>query len=221
MQVARLEADRLQSRHAERNAVGRRRERCGEFDHRPLSQRRRVDLPQPRGFVWRENAVGRACRAQDLVALEHHVVLAGVQRDAVGRQRAAHLGVALQRVRIVVVARVDCLHRQALRQRNDLPRRFAMAHQQPGARAAGLPRRPVEVAIERDQGVSDELDATIDARQRVEEGAVEHERAPHPLRRAQRVVQGRVVAHAQVASQPHECGGEGLVGHWCHRAGSP
>ena len=70
--------------------------------------------------------------------------------------------------------------------------------------------------------VPDELDAAVGtqavvarlgvlAGQRIEDGRVEHEHAQHLPATAQRVVERRVVVRPQVAAEPHEALGVGLV----------
>ena len=62
----------------------------------------------------------------------------------------------------------------------------------------------VGVTLGRRQDVDMEFHPPVGARQWVEDGAVEDERAPHLARTAQRVVQRRMVVDPQVAPQPHQ-----------------
>ena len=132
------------------------------------------------------------------------MVLAGVQHDAGVGQAAAHAGVAGQRVGFVVVVGVDRLHAQLRRQPRHLVDGQPVAHEQPGAVDAVRGAQRAQLGVDADQAVADELHAAVGTGQGVEDGAVEHEHAPHLPRRAQRVVQCRMVVGAQVAAQPDQ-----------------
>ena len=149
---------------------------------------------------------------QHLAALEDHVVLRGVQGDAAVGERAAHAGVARERVRVVVVVGEDRLHVQLGGQGDDLVGAVAVADEQAHVRRRRA-RSPSarQLGVERADALADELDAPVGARQRVEDRAVEDEGAPDLARRAQRVVERRVVGDAQVAAEPDERGVEGLL----------
>jgi len=171
-----------------------------------------VDLFQPGVLVRREHAVGLAAAGEHLAALEDHVVFRRVERDAEIGELAAHMGVAGQGVRVVVVVGEHGLHVQFVRECHDLVGGLAVAHEQ--ARAGppvGLTeggQRRVEVV----RALHEELDAAIGARQNIEDLGVEHECAPDLARRTQGVMERCVVVRAQVTAEPHQGGVEGFFG---------
>ena len=132
------------------------------------------------------------------------MVLAGVQGDAGIGQSAAHLRIACQRRRLVVVAGVHRLYAQLLRQRRDLVARPAVAHDQAGAGHAlrGTEFRQLRVQV--GEAVQDELHPAVGARQRIKDLAVEDEDTPDVASRPQRMVQRRMVVGAQVAAKPDQ-----------------
>ena len=157
----------------------------------------RLELLQPCVLVGREHRVRRAALRQHFAALEDDVVFARVQRDAGVAERRAHRRVAREGVGFVVVVRVDRLRTEFAGEPYDLGPRRAVAHQQAPAEGAQL---RVELA----HAVVDELDAPVSARQRLEDGGVEHEHAPDLLGGPQCVVQRRVVVRAQIAPEPDQ-----------------
>jgi hypothetical protein len=96
------------------------------------------------------------------------------------------------------------LHVQLARQCHHLLGRSAVPHHQAGALDAVRGAQRPQLGVHADQAVADELHPPVGARQWVEDGAVEDERAPHLARTAQRVVQRRMVVDPQVAPQPHQ-----------------
>ena len=169
-----------------------------------------VELLQPGVLVRREDAVGLAAAGQDLAAFEDDVVLRGVQGDAAFCQRTTHGGIAGERVRIVVVARIDGLHVQVVGQGDDLVGRLAVPHQQANpVRAVRLAERG-QRRIERHHALLDELHAPVGPGQRAEDLGVVDEHAPDLARRPQGEVQGRVIVSPQVAAEPDERGVEDL-----------
>ncbi len=79
-----------------------------------------------------------------------------------------------------------------------------MPHDQPAAERAQL-------LVELQQRFADEFHPPVDPWQGVEDRRVEHEHADQLAAASQGVVEGRVVVHAQVAAEPHEPFGVGLV----------
>ena len=134
------------------------------------------------------------------------MVLAGVQRDAVVGQAAAHPCVARQRVRVVVVAGIDGLHLQRLREPRDLVNRRRVAHDQAGILHPVARREIAQLQVQLGQTGVEELDAAVGAQaageQRIEDGAVVDKHAPDLPGRPQCVVQRRLVVDAQVAAKP-------------------
>ena len=203
-QVGLLEAEVRERRHGGVMA-GRRRCQCvGVMPHRIGLQIEVVDLRQPRTLVGREHGVRLAGLGQHLVALEDRLVLGDRHQDADIGQRAEHLRVARDRLGLVVAVGEHGLHVERLRDLGDLVFRTRVSHDQPAAQRA-------QVGVERDQRFADEFDAAICARQRLEDVRVEHEHADHLAAAAQRLPQRRVVVDAQVASEPHQALGVGLV----------
>ena len=235
MQVGGLEAEFLQAGHAHPEALARGlgrqgRQGSGQRGHRVRGQGpgraarvlRGRDGADPAVLVGREHAVRCASGGQDLAALEHHVVLDRVHRDAQVCQASAHLGVARERVGIVIVAGVHRLHPQPGGHRGQLlggPSVAAdHAHRGGACHPVRLGQRP-QFGIQHRQAVAQELHAPIGTRQRVQDRGVEDEGAPHAPRRLQGPVQGCMVFHAQVAAQPHQRTGEQAVGRRVVHAG--
>ena len=79
-----------------------------------------------------------------------------------------------------------------------------MAHDQPATEL-------FQLGIELDQRLADEFHPAIGARQGVEDGAIEHEHADHLAAGPQRLPEGGVVVDAEIAAEPHESLGVGLV----------
>ncbi len=140
------------------------------------------------------------------------MVLHGAQADAGLRQPPAGHGVARQRIGLVVVAGVHGLHAQGLGQVGDLVHRLAVAHDQAHAVHPMCGAQGAQFGVHAHQAVADELDAAVDPRQGVEDGAVEHEHAPHLPGCEQGVVQRGMVIGAQVSAQPDQGAVQGLVG---------
>jgi hypothetical protein len=119
-------------------------------------------------------------------------------------QRAEHLGVALQRLGLVVAVGEHGLHVELARQRRNLVHRHGMPHDEPAA-------QPAQLGLQLDQRFADELHAPVGAGQPVQDRLVEDEDADHLAAGPQRAIEGGVVVHAQVAAEPHEPFGIGLV----------
>ena len=129
------------------------------------------------------------------------MVLECVQNDAMVGQMSAHLNVTRQRQWLVIVVGKYRLGLQVLGQFDDLVFGNAVAHDQ-----ARLPvtRQFAQLGIHFDQGFANELDPAVGAGQFVQNVGVKHERHMHPLAVFQGLVQGRMVAHAQIASEPDQ-----------------
>ena len=195
-QVGPLEAQLGQRRH--RLAVRRRHQRIGvAADRIGLQVEGVLDLGQPGPLVGREDAVGLAGLGEQLVALEDGVVLVAVEGHARVGQRTEHLRVAVERGRFVVAVGEHRLHVEAARELRDLVLGHGVAHDQAAAER-------MQGGVQLDQRLADEFDPAIDARQRIEDRAVEDEDADHLPARAQRVEERRVVVDAQVAPEPHQ-----------------
>jgi hypothetical protein len=80
--------------------------------HRMRLQVGLVQSSQPRAAVRGEDGIGRARLREHLPAFEDHMVLEGMQRDAVCRQGRAHLLVALDGGRVFIVVGEHRLHAQ-------------------------------------------------------------------------------------------------------------
>jgi hypothetical protein len=184
--------------------LGRGRQRVGVAAHRVRLQEERIDLRQPGPLVGREHGVGLAGLGHDLVAVEDGRVLVGVKGHARVGQRAEHLGVALQRIGLVVAVGEHGLHVELARQRRYLLHRRRMPHDEPAAQRAQL-------GLELHQRFADELHAPVGTGQQVEDRLVEDENADHLAAGPKGAVEGCVVVHAKVAAEPHEPFGIGLV----------
>ena len=205
------EAEPRQGRQRGVAARRRRREGCGvALDGIGLHEEV-VELGEPRGPVRREHAVRLAAAGQHLAALEDHVVLRRVQGDAAIGEGAARARVAGERVRVVVVIGEHRLDVKLDREGDDLVGAVAVANQEANVRHAVRRAEPGQVGGEGVDALDDELDATIGARQLVEDRAVVDERAPDLARRPQRVIERGVVGDAQVAAEPDQRRVEGLL----------
>ena len=201
LQVGGLKAYVGQARHWMRQLIGARGQPLGQFGHLESLQVFGGDFFQPGVFVGGEYAEGLVHLGQHFVALKHHMVLEGVQHDAVVGQMAAHLNVARQRQGLVVVVGEYHLGLQVLGQFDDFVFGHAVAHDQACLR---VPRHFPQAGIDLDQRLADELDPAVGAGQDVQDLGVEHEHHMHPLTVLQGMVQGGVVTHAQVAPQPDQ-----------------
>jgi hypothetical protein len=139
------------------------------------------------------------------------MVLGGEQRHAGVGERAAHAGIALQGVRVVIVVGEHRLHLQCLRERRQRLVRHALPHDEACTLHPVRLAQRTQLRVQVHEAVANELDAPVGPGQRREQLGVEHEAAPDPPRLPQGVVQGRLVLDAQVAAEPHERGVEGLV----------
>ena len=157
----------------------------------------RRQAAQPAVFVGRENAVGFADRGQHLAALENYMVLEAVQRAAAELLR--HLRVAQQGGRLIVVVVENGLHAQLHCQFWNQLGRATVANDQARCRV-----QAPQVGIDNAQGIEDEFDPPVGARQGVEDVRIEHKGAVNLSRRLQRMVQRRVVLHPQIAAQPDQ-----------------
>ena len=197
-QVGAREAHRLERRDRAADCGRRTRERAGVARDGIRLQVERRQRPQPRVLVRREHGKRLAGLRQHLVALEDHVVLARLERDAAVGEVVRDGGVAVARRRLVVVVRVDGVHAEVRRERADRVARGPW-------RTISAPPRARERPVELDDGVVDELDAPVVApRQRIQDLAVEHEHAVDGARVLERGVQRRVIEVAQVAAEPDE-----------------
>ena len=113
-----------------RQVIGTRGQSFGQFGHLKSLQVFRCDFFQPSVFVGREHAKGLGHLRQHFVAFKHHMVLEGVQHDAVVGQMAAHLDVTGQCQRLVVVVGKNHLSLQVLGQFDDFVLGHAVAHDQ-------------------------------------------------------------------------------------------
>ena len=124
-----------------------------------------------------------------------------MQGDAFVGQGAAHDGIALDGLRLVIVVGENRLHPKAVRQASDLVARHGVPHDQASVRRAG---ERAQSLVQLHQRFPDELHPAIGAWQRIQDVAVEHEYGVDLPAVFQRVVKRRVVPHAQVAPEPHQ-----------------
>lgn len=135
---------------------------------------------------------------QDLGAFENHLILAGVKRDAVIRQRVRNRSIAVPRGGLVVVIGKDGIDPELRGQTRD--------------RFAGHRMADDEPATARDKGgcqlrdrFPDELDPpVIRAWKDVENLAIENEDAVHGPSATQGVVQRRMIEITQIATKPDQ-----------------
>ena len=212
---ARPDAERGEVRRAETHRRERR-DAAVELGRRrgePARRARVVDAGQARGrqrrepgaLVRREHRERRAGLRQDLAPLEDHLVARRAPVDAQVRERVRDRRVAIERGGLVVVVRVHRAHAEFARERRNRVARARVADDQA---AAALAQRGVQFGDAR----VDELDAAVlGGGKRVEDLAVEDERAVDRTAFRERGGQRRMVAVPQVAAEPDEGGGS--VGH--------
>ena len=162
---------------------------------------KRIDLAQPGVLVGCEYAVGRAALGQYLAAFENRMVFAGMKSPARGREGCAHLGIARQRIGLVVVVGKHSVHGQSAGQRRNYFHGRTLEHHQAALRVTA--QRP-QVRIEVFHGAADEIHAQVGAGKGVENRAIKNKNAIHPGALAQGMVEGRVVRRAQVAPEPDQ-----------------
>ncbi len=157
---------------------------------------------QPGVLVWREYREGFALAVQDLVALEHGLILEGEPDARIGGQRVGHGAVALDGRRLVVMVGEDGLYVELPGEPGDRRTRGGVQHDQA---AACRPQR----GVQRGQRGEEEGHAAIAgqaaSQQRVDDVPIEYEYAPYPARMLEGIMQRRVVIHAQVAAKPDQC----------------
>ena len=112
--------------------------------------------------------------------------------------------VALNGLRFVVVVAEDRLHLQGLRLLRHRRAGPVMHHQQPGVVDSVRLGQCLQCGVELGQRLHDEINPPVCARQRVENLAVQHEKAENLSAGAQGVVQGGVVVRPQVAAEPDQ-----------------
>ena len=156
---------------------------------------------EPLVLVGREDTVGRAGLGQQFPPLKYDMVLAGVKGNASSGEPAEHPGVAHQRLWLIVVSGENRLHAQLACERDDFGRRYAVAHDQG---SASLTAELAQVGVELAQGVSNELDTAVAARQGIENLGVKDKCAIKLLAGLQRQAQCGVVADAQIAPKPNQ-----------------
>jgi len=78
----------------------------------------------------------------------------------------------------------------------------------------GMPRQFAQPGVHLDQRLADELDPAVGAGQGVQDLGVKDKGHMHPLAVLQGLVQGRMVTHAQVTSQPDKAAGK----RGCHQS---
>ena len=200
-EVGGLKPDVLQAGHRFGQIVGARRQALGQWGHVKSLQVFRGDFFQPGVFVRGKDAEGLGHLGQHFVALKDHMVLEGVQHDAVVSQMAAYLNVARQRLGLVVVVGKHRLGLQVLGQFDDFVLGHPVSHDQ--ARL-GVSSQFAQLGIDFDQRFPDEFHPAVGAGQGVQYCGVKHKHHMHALAMLQGLVQGRMVGHAQVASQPDQ-----------------
>ena len=199
VQVGAPEAERLERRHF--GPAARRRQRAEVWFHRIGAQLERVELPQPGVLVGREHGERLAAAGHDLATLEDHLVLERVQGPAGIAQRRRDAIIANDRRGLVVMVGEDRVDAEFIGQRHDCLAGAAVAHDQRAAVGA-------QQLVELGQRVMDELDPPVlgaaRGEQRIEDVAIEDERAIHAARLLERVIQRRVVVEPQVTAEPDE-----------------
>ena len=119
---------------------------------------------EPRPLVRREHAERAPRLREDFIALEDHLIFAGVRLDPAIEQRALHSAVALQRDGLVVAIGVHSLHLQALCQRRNFIACTAVQYH-------SAPPRPRSVSLSSAMHALDELDAPIAPIARTDRGS--------------------------------------------------
>jgi hypothetical protein len=210
-----LEADVAQRRHAAAPSLGQRREARTMSLDRVCAEAARREPLQPGAPVWREGDQRRIAGAHDLVALEYHVVLAAMQRDAGVGQLSAHVRIRAPAHRAHRHVRVHRLRVQLVGQQRNLVARAPTDHDQSRACHAVRVAERAQLRVEVDQAAPNEFDAAIafqtTREQRVSSSRSSTKDGMHATGRFECVVQRRMVVGAQVSPEPHQCGVEGFV----------
>ena len=177
--------------------------------HRIGPQVERIQLRLPGPLVRGEHGVRLTDLGQHFAALENHLVLVGVERDADVGERTEHLCIAHHGGRLVVVIGKHRLHVERMRQGGDVVDRRRVPHDQHRLCMAG--EQP-KVGLQGYQRFANELDSPVDAWQQVEDVPVEDEHANHFAAGPERTVQRCLIVHTQIASEPEQAFGIDLVG---------
>ncbi|MEY2804423.1 MAG: hypothetical protein RL657_1759, partial [Pseudomonadota bacterium] len=159
-----------------------------------------IHLAQPGVFVGGEDRKRRTRLGHDLLPFKHHMVLAGVQGNAVVGQPATHMAVAQLGGGFVVMAGKHGQGVQLLGQLGDFVFGQAVAHDQAATFATQLGQALAQLY----QRFADELHPPIGPGQGIEDGGVEDTGHMHLAAVFQGMVERRVVVHAQIAPQPDQ-----------------
>ena len=166
---------------------------------------KRIDFFQPGVLVGCEHRIRRAAQRHHLLALEHNLVLEGLEGCAAHRETGCDGAVARDGRRLVVVIGIYRFNLQLCCQRRHFGARIAMAHDQAAAQFA-------QGCIELGDAMPDELDTPVGAcRQRVKDCGVEDKHAIDPAVPRHGVMECGVVVDAQVAAEPDQSGRVGGV----------
>jgi len=203
-EIARLETERGKIGHTLAGQPG---SQTGSvFLHRVGADEKSIELFQPGVLVRGEHAERLAHLGEHLVPLENHLILEIDEADALVGQGLCNPAVTLDGGRLVIAVGKHLVDPDLPGQLRNHLHRPAMAHQQPGPRAARRARQRIERVIELAHAVPDKLHpAVLSPRQGIKDVAVEHKHAIHALRIAQRVVQSSVIEVAKVAAEPYQC----------------
>ena len=203
-----FEAQRFERWHVTSELAGRHRQRAEAIVDRMRTEVRRRQSGEPRLLVRCEYAEGFSGLRKHVVALEDHLVLRQPERNAATGQRSGDCRIARARRRLVVAIRVHGVGAEFHRERWDGVAGERMADDQSASARS-------QRAVELDQTFPNEFHTPVGRRrQRVENFAIEDERAEHLLRIVKRVRERGVVEIAEVAAEPDERPAASAAGHW-------